>query len=159
MTAEASLPGEEERSMPGDGQAGDRSEGVGSGASVPVNPAFYVSHGLRDEARHVVFQFRTGCRILREQVLTAFAKMKANPPQRCPVVWDSVVYTGDGLRCQWKIPSKLMTVWSLFHRVIMHLPGASAGGAWGGRPCERTRPGFLKPRPGLEPWWRSRAAG
>ena len=114
VTAEASLPGEEERSKPGDGQAGDRSEGVGSGASVPVNPAFYVSHGLRDEALHVVFQFRTGCRILREQVLTAFAKMKANPPQRCPVVWESVVYTGDGLCCQWKEPRKLMAVWSFF---------------------------------------------
>ena len=59
MTAEASLPGEEASSVPGDGQAGDCSEGVESGASVPVNPDFYVTHGLRDEALHGAFQLRT----------------------------------------------------------------------------------------------------
>ena len=114
-TAEALLPEEEARSVPGDGQEGDRAEGGESSASMPVNPdSFGVTHGLRDVELHSCFQFRTSSRALRDQVSTAVAKMKANPPQRCPLVWDTLVYTDHGLRCQWKNPRRTHTAWALF---------------------------------------------
>ena len=91
-----------------------------------------MTEGIRDETLHRAFQFRTGSSALREQLHLAFAKMKANPPQRSPLHLDSVVYTDDGLRCRWKEPRKVHTAWSFFHRVIKQLPGASLQGeAWG----------------------------
>ena len=94
-------------------------------ASKPVNMT-----KTADKTPFKTFQFHASSKGFSDLVSVQMAKMRERPPQRCPIQWDTFVFTDDGFRCQWNQPRVVRAVYMFMLRVVRGLPGASDHGSW-----------------------------